>query len=180
MSNFEYDLEWRPYPKDKRYIISNKGDIISFTKIAKGRLLAKGSLNNSGYAFLSVTTREGKRTSKGIHRVVVETFIGNIPKGMTVNHIDGDKQNNSIKNLEICSYRDNLMHAKKTGLNMQKGDTHSEAKLKCSDIPGIVELYKKFHTYREIGKIYGISPYTVGNIVGGQSWVHVTGGKVKR
>lgn len=56
-----------------------------------------------------------------VHRIVAKTFIGE-PDNKQVNHIDGNKLNNNINNLEYCSARDNLIHALNLGL--KKGKYH--------------------------------------------------------
>ena len=51
-----------------------------------------------------------------IHRLVMLTFIGKCPEGLQVNHIDGNKQNNRLDNLEYISAKENTIHAWKIGL----------------------------------------------------------------
>jgi hypothetical protein len=53
----------------------------------------------------------GANYSTRIHRLVAETFIGEIPKGYQVHHKDGNKQNNNVENLEILSIKE---HARET------------------------------------------------------------------
>ena len=62
---------------------------------------------NNGYYVVNL----GHNKTQLVHRLVCEAFIGKIPKGMTVNHKDGNKANNRVENLEILSYRDNHLHA---------------------------------------------------------------------
>src|SRR5690606_19120684 len=75
-------------------------------------------------------TRGTKRRYKafGVHVLVAEAFIGPKPKGMTVNHIDGDKTNNHATNLEYLSVADNIRHAFAMGL-YPRGERHHQAKL---------------------------------------------------
>lgn len=95
------------------YLISDTGEI----KNSKTNLIRKKNINHEGYYFVSVSlgSRENKPCIK-IHRAVAETFIPN-PQGLPViNHKDGDKLNNSIENLEWCTYSENLQHAYAMGL----------------------------------------------------------------
>lgn len=65
-------------------------------------------------------SKNGKVYNKTVHRLLAEAFIPPFC-GEQVNHIDGDKGNNVISNLEWCTGSENMTHAYKTGL-------HSKAK----------------------------------------------------
>ena len=58
----------------------------------------------------------GKRTSVRVHRLVAEAFIPNPNKLPQINHIDGNKENNNVKNLEWVNNSQNMIHAYRTGL----------------------------------------------------------------
>ena len=62
-----------------------------------------GSEDNCGYLRVSI----GGSGAKGIHRWVFETFVGNIPQGMEVNHIDENPKNNRIDNLNLMTHKQN-------------------------------------------------------------------------
>ena len=71
--------------------------------------------NSSGYDSIAFTF-QNKKYRKLIHRLVAETFVKNPENKKTVNHINGDKNDNRIENLEWMSQRENNLHAYKTGL----------------------------------------------------------------
>lgn len=99
--------EWREVEKlGERYLVSNKG------RIAKIMIT---SINTSGYPSLHVTTN-GVRKYTSIHRAVAEAFIPNPDNLPEVNHINGDKTDNRVENLEWCTRKYNQNHADKTGL----------------------------------------------------------------
>jgi len=75
----------------------------------------KPSKHKDGY-FMLVLTRKYNRKLKYIHRLVAETFIPNLNNLLEVNHIDGNKQNNRVDNLEWCTRLENIKHIYKTGL----------------------------------------------------------------
>ena len=86
------------------YYIDEYGVVYS---TLKGDLTTrKSSINSGGYAYLPLC-KGGKFVHKYIHRLVYETFIGEIPEGMVINHIDGDKLNNKLDNLECVTQRKN-------------------------------------------------------------------------
>ena len=58
--------------------------------------------NNAGYFIIHL------EKCMTIHRIVAETFLGSIPEGYDVDHIDGDKSNNSVTNLEIVTHQENM------------------------------------------------------------------------
>jgi len=73
-------------------------------------------INTRGYSHVTLNVC-CKKTVFRLHRLVAEHFIGDpLPEQTDVNHIDGDKQNNAVSNLEWCTRSENMSHAIKTGL----------------------------------------------------------------
>lgn len=100
---------WRYIPGfNNRYIISNTGIIKSAQGINKGKILAT-SLDNGGYPIIGLQITEGRNNRQlcRIHRLMAITFLRELAAGEEVNHIDGNKQNNMLSNLEIVSRIDN-------------------------------------------------------------------------
>jgi len=79
-----------------------------------GRVLKPGKTKD-GYLKVELFNN-GKPCGRYVHRLVVEAFIGDIPAGLEVNHIDGRKVENCIENLEIVTHAENTQHAWDTGL----------------------------------------------------------------
>ena len=93
------------------YEISSLGKIRNL----KGKVL-KTYIQNSGYEQIKLNY-QGLHIHKSIHRLVAEAFIANPLNKIYVNHIDGNKLNNTVNNLEWCTNSENILHARKTGLN---------------------------------------------------------------
>ena len=116
--------EWRPVAGyEGRYEVSNFGRVRSFLTMGNCRKvgveyghLLTAKKNNRGYLRVSLR-KDGHTKDFSIHRLVAAAFIGEIPQGMVVNHIDGCKTNNRRSNLEVVSYTGNLEHAIRTGLS---------------------------------------------------------------
>ena len=118
------------------YQISNMGRVQSLdrcviankhggTKLLKGKLMkltrAKGRVSSDSKYLVVNLRKEGKNKVCEVHRLVAEAFISN-PNNLPVpNHIDGNKENNCIQNLEWTSYSENNKHALDTGLRKPRG-----------------------------------------------------------
>ena len=106
---------WKPVIDFPNYEVSNFGNVRNKTN---GHVLKPG-LGSVGYLTVSLYKNK-KATTKTVHQLVARSFIGEIQEGFTVNHIDGDKTNNNVRNLEIVTRRDNNVHAYEIGLNPHK------------------------------------------------------------
>lgn len=98
---------WITIPDFENYEINECGEVRNSTTL---KLLKSQTNKKTGYQ--QIQLRNGKR-KKGIniHRLVAELFVPNPNNLQTVNHIDGDKTNNNVENLEWCSYSDNEIHS---------------------------------------------------------------------
>lgn len=95
---------WKDIPSLDRYQASNLGNIRY-----KGHTKRKLQLNSSGYLYLGVRVN-GKFMNLRVHRLVAETFLPKIDGKEFINHIDGDKTNNCVDNLEWCTASENEIH----------------------------------------------------------------------
>lgn len=121
---------WKPASGlENYYEVSNLGKIRSIkrkiknwpsgTRTVGGRVL-KCCINSSGYKVFALPKKKlvnGKVKHVFLHRYVASTFIPNTENKPYINHIDGDKQNNNIDNLEWCTHQENMSHAMRSGLN---------------------------------------------------------------
>jgi len=110
--------QWKTIPGHADYAVSNEGNVKRITggvNTYPGRR-KKAAKSGNGYMIVGLYSY-GKRTNILVHRAVAAAFIGPIPDMHEVNHIDGDKTNNSISNLEYVTRSANSKHAIKLGLH---------------------------------------------------------------
>lgn len=147
--------------------------------------MLKLATNQFGYKFVRLPDINGKHTLY-VHRLVYRTFVGVIPSNMEINHIDHNKQNNSIENLELVTREENMRKAvlfygnklkprcKQCGKVISENNKTGYCK-KCSKEhgyknPNFKKDYKYEHpskdvlwelikskSFLEIGRIYGVS-----------------------
>lgn len=109
--------EWRAIEGyGGRYYVSNLGRVKSIGgKRCKHKPVIMSQLKqNSGYMFVKLF-RNGKHDTRTVHRLVAEAFLGK-SEHSDINHIDGDKTNNNVSNLEYCSRKENMRHCFENGL----------------------------------------------------------------
>ena len=99
-TNKEIFKDIKGYPG---YQISNQGRLWSI----KSQKYLSPFTNNSGYKMINIIAANGKRKGELIHRLVALAFIDNPEKKPEVNHINRDKTNNSVDNLEWVSHSEN-------------------------------------------------------------------------
>lgn len=100
--------EWRPMVGHNGYLISNEGRIYNL-KTGKH---PRGYVNKHGYAHACLC-ENGKRFDVALHREVAKAFLQEAYGKTQVNHIDGNKTNNNVGNLEWCTAKENSLHARR-------------------------------------------------------------------
>lgn len=148
-------ISLKEYPS---YIIMSNGDVYSTlnTKLTK----LKPGTKPGGYLFVGLTNSDGERKYEMVHRLVAKAFIKKQHGKEHVNHIDGNKKNNSTYNLEWCSPSENSRHALDAGL-AHSGLKSYKSKLNKRQLE---EIYYAKGKYRDIGRHYGVCAQTVCNI----------------
>ena len=101
---------WSPIP-NTHYSISSEGRV----RNDETNKMKSMDATSDGYHKVDLYSN-GKRTSVRVHRLVAEAFIPNPNELPQINHIDGNKENNNVKNLEWVNNSQNMIHAYRTGL----------------------------------------------------------------
>lgn len=125
---------------------------LNYNHTGKEKILVK-KINRRGYEYVCFY-KMNKQYYPSIHRLVAETFISNPSQKEQVNHIDGNKRNNCVNNLEWCTQTENIRHAMKTGLLNIKGVDNPRSKTVVQmDLEG--HILNTFHSLREAGIFLG-------------------------
>lgn len=103
---------WKDIDGFPNYQVSDLGRV---RNKKTGRILKPGCAGG-GYLYV-VLSKDGVQCNRHIHRLVAESFLDWPSEKRDVNHIDGNKQNNYLHNLEWCTRRENINHAYANGLN---------------------------------------------------------------
>lgn len=168
------------------YQISNVGNVKSLARAKKdtlGRIqsikekILKAAADKDGY-FRVVLQKNGEKKNKIAHRLVAQAFIPNPDNKPQINHIDGNKQNNRLSNLEWCTLAENRIHAFNTGLQfVHKGEkNHLSKSVKQLD-KDTNKLIRMFGSTREAERETGINHSHISkvckkeyNTAGGFKW----------
>lgn len=120
--------------------------------------------------------RDGKRVYAAAHRLVYLHFKGLIPQGMTVNHEDGNKQNNDPGNLKLATYSEQRLHAIEV-LGATHWDCRGENHPKCQTTTKAVlemrEMREGGKQIKDIAALYNLTPKAVSAICRRRTWTHV-------
>ncbi len=125
---------WAPY--GDKYTVALTGDILN---LERGKLLPV-TMSTTGYLCVRAYTN-----TKSVHRIVAEVWLPNPEDKPQVNHIDGNKHNNAVSNLEWCTAKENAEHAVKTGLY--------RAPLSAAEVAEIRLLLERGNTPADIAEV---------------------------
>ena len=149
-------------PPNERWIDGYKG-IYSITESAEvtihksgERKGLKSTVDSHGYFRVNLG-KNSNRKSCLVHRLVASSFLENKNKLPQINHIDGNKLNNSIQNLEWCTQAHNSLHAWRTGLRLSNltRDIYERIKILISEAK---------YSLSEIGRILNVSHRLIFNV----------------
>ena len=150
------------------YKVSNLGNVVSIDREIRNRLI-KGQdikLSNDRYGYAKVKFRnQGKFKNHSVHVLVATVFIDNPENKPQVNHIDGNKLNNNVDNLEWVTAQENSIHASNTGLNDNAYAATSKPVNQLHKQTG--ELINEFSSIGEAAKCTGIAWQNIASVCKG-------------
>lgn len=149
------------------YQISNLGNVKS---LITNKIL-KYAIDGNGYKHIALC-KNGQRSFR-IHKLIANAFISNPENKPCINHKDGNKLNNTISNLEHCTFSENRFHAVKTGLHISaKGEKAGGSKLTEKEVIEIRNLQGKY-TKQQIADKFNIGITMIRNIHNYKNWKHI-------
>jgi len=165
---------WRTISgSDGLYSVSSNGRIRSHFH---GRIRVLACCHDSkGYRQFAMSLPGSRRLRMKVHRAVALNFLGPRPPGAQINHISGDKEDNSVANLEYVSCRENVRHAWDKGLRTPEqvqGERHGRSKLTNAQVRNIRVSHGDM-TARELAIKHGVSTQCINLILNYKTWQHV-------
>lgn len=169
---------WREIPTwEGYYAASNLGRIkrLAGSPRCRADRILKGMPTERGYLTVSPVRSGQRQRPMMVHRLVLSAFIGEPPTlAHEANHINGDKLDNRLENLEWVTRAGNVQHAYDTGLHGKyKGSAASAAKLDETQVAEILEKVGRREYRADIAAEYGVSEKAISEIVTGAHWTHV-------
>lgn len=160
---------WKEIDDNENYIVSNTGKIRR-----RGSDIDHSTYEKKGYLLVDLY-KGGERSKKRVSRLVAEAFIPNPDNKPEVNHIDGDKKNNSVGNLEWSTKKENCRHAWDNGLatpsRSMLGRSNPNAGRKGKPIR-IVETGEVFATLKDCEEAIGGSNKHINDCLRGRQKSH--------
>ena len=169
--------EWRDVVGyEGLYSVSNLGRVkrvASWCNSQRMNLEMKIGLDSHGYHRIGLN-RSGVRLRFQLHRIVMAAFVGPIPEGHQVNHINGDKVDNRACNLEYLTQSQNLKHDWRVLKSRnQNGSKNPSAKLTEEMVLEIRNLRAQGIAYEAIAARFGMSHWGIQDICYRRRWKHI-------
>jgi len=153
-------------PNSKGYFISKDG------RVFKENLELKCN-NHEGYRRVSIAFNDGTSKRFYVHRLVAMAYIENTDNKPFINHIDCNKSNNNVENLEWVTNKENAEHASVNGLLITGEDVKSSL-YSDEQIRVVCKMLENRHRLCDIQKETGVCQKTVSMIKNGKQWTTIS------
>jgi len=177
-SNAVMQETWRPVAGWPGYEVSDRGRVRSWKQRAPGRVWAEDRSQEphilrpdtrNGYLSVVLSDKALGRQWAAIHRLVLEAFVGPAPEGAQGAHGDGDRNNNTLRNLSwktpVANNADKRLHG-----THQHGELIGTAKLTFWQVAQIRRLRAAGEPCAAVAAAFGVCRNTVTNITTNRAW----------
>lgn len=172
MQEFQIPEGFKIIPGFEDYAINAYANVIRIIPNKSNRVAGSclhGTINHKGYRIYALYV-DGSAKMQLAHRLVMRVYVGD--SELQVNHIDGNKLNNHISNLEYCTNMANRIHAMDQNL-IAKGSRIGSSKLVENQVVEIRYLHRRGMNYAELGRLFKISSSSVRDLIERKTWKHV-------
>lgn len=164
--------EWNIIEANPLYEISSLGRV----RNKRTRTIRKTMTTTTGYEGFTTILSGRKTLFHRVHRLVAIAFIPNPERKRTINHINGDKKDNRVENLEWSTHSENSLHShrilKKSG---GVGVKHALSKLTPDDVMKIFELKSNGLSTMQIASVIGkVSRPAIRAVLSGKTWKQIS------
>lgn len=135
--------------------------------------LLKSRADKWGYLYVCLGRGSGQQSTKFIHRLVIEAFVGSCPSGMQCCHNDGNHANNRLENLRWGSPKENADDRNRHGTGPQ-GEGNGNSKLTETDVIAIRIRNAAGESQTSLAREFGVTQVAVSSLVRGKAWTHVS------
>ena len=149
---------WKAHPEYTGVEVSTWGNVRTLDRIVprkngtyhvKGRVLKQSDNVVNGYSQVHVTV-DGKQVMKYVHRLVAQTFLANPDNLPEVNHLDCDRTNNHVENLEFCTPKYNSQYREKFGISNTESQGHPVFAINLASLE-VARFRSQSEASRELG-----------------------------
>jgi hypothetical protein len=163
---------WKDIPSwEGIYQVSNIGNIRSFHN---NKVTLLKTDDSHGYR-RCLLQKEGRKIKYLVHLLILLTFVGD--SSLPTNHKNGVKHDNTLENLEYCTYSANNAHAYKHNLASNQGIRHPQARFTEAQIRRIKFIALHMNPERgywaKLSRVFGVGHETIMAIVHERSWSHI-------
>lgn len=172
---------WKAHPKWPKYEVSNRGEVRSWVLVNRPRgtttspKVLVGNFDKEGQRRVKIHDGNGGVFVRGVHVLVLETFVGPRPEGFVACHGPNGNTDDSLANLEWGTRSKNQGDDRRRDGTMPnlKGENSGRAKWSDADVLGVRQLAVEGYTTVEIATRYGMSRNHAWKIITRKIWTHI-------
>lgn len=174
---------WKPVVGyEGLYDVSNLGRVKSRDRLTKrrdhrrvvvpGRVMVTRARGNTPYIRVILRGGNGRSKTHAVHRLVLFAFCGAPKAGHSARHMDGNPENNALRNLAWATHSDNCRDKERHGTS-QRGERNGRASMTDAQAAMVLRLYAMGEPLAVIAAKHNLRLHAVRALAGGRSWKHL-------